>query len=341
MTIDTRIAPEATVTSTVTTSLRNRRSSVRRRLVGCVAAAVAMIVFFLTWDALEFFEIIGPLRATRLVGLIVVAVALSVSTVVFQVVTRNRILSPSVMGFDSMFALVATGTIFVLGSTVAHQIPPPVMFAIHATVMSLMAVTLFTVMIGKGHNTVHLLVLVGIVIGTFLRSLTTMMVSIMDPNEYLTVQDAQMASFAVINEASLVITVIMTAVVLALIWWRAGVWDLLSLGPDLATALGVRYRSEVKFALGASAVLVACATALVGPLMFFGLLIVNIAVYLIGSSRIRDLMIGAGAIGITVLIGGQALLEHVLDQATVLPVVIELVGGTLLLVMIVKAVRSR
>lgn len=317
-----------------------RHKDVRRRILIALFLAAAMIVFFLFYDAWDAWRIIAAIRAKRLIGLVVVAVALSSATVIFQVVTRNRILSPTVMGFDAMFSLVATGTVFFLTARVANLIPGSVMFAIQATLMTALAVTLFMTMIGRGRRSVHLLVLVGIVMGTMLRSITTMMTVIMDPNEYLAVQDRGMASFAIINSEALVITTALTIVVIGYIMYRARTWDILSLGQDVAVGLGINYRREVKLALTASSLLVAASTALVGPLMFFGLLIVNIAVFAIGSSNIRHLIPAASAIGVVVLVGGQAILEHVLDQATVLPVVIELVGGVLLLVMLVKAARK-
>lgn len=336
---DAVLAPAAPA-SDIGAILADRRASGRRRVWIAVVIALAAAALFMTYDALGAWSIIGPLRLTRLVGLVTVAVALSVATVVFQVVTRNRILSPSVMGFDAMFSLIATGSVFFLTSSVANRIPPTVMFGVQTILMTIMAVSLFTLILRKGRTSVHLLVLVGIVMGTFMRSLTSMMAAVMDPNEFLTVADKTMASFAVINTPALVVAVVITLGSLIFIWSRSRTWDLLSMGPDVAVALGVHYRREVKLALAASSMLVAAATALVGPLMFFGLLIANLSVYAIGSSKLRHLLPGAAAIGVAVLVGGQGVLEHVLHQATVLPVVIELVGGSLLLIMIIKQVRA-
>lgn len=320
--------------------LAGRAASARRRLLLAAIVATVAIVGFATYDALDAWAIIGPIRLTRLAGLVTVAIALSVSTVVFQTVTRNRILSPSVMGFDAMFSLIVTASVFFLTSAVVNKISPTIMFLAQAAMMTGMAVALFTVLLRKGQTNVHLLVLVGIVMGTFLRSLTSMMASIMDPNEFLNVADKNMATFSVINTPALLIAAVVTIVMLGVIWWRSPTWELLGMGHDLAVALGVRYRTEVKLALAASSVLVAAATALVGPLLFFGLLIANMTVYAIGSGKLRHLIIGSAAIGTAVLVGGQGILEHVLNQATVLPVVIELVGGALLLVLIVRQARS-
>ncbi len=319
--------------------LSAQRAKSRRRLILVGLLALAAGAFFLTYDALDAWAIIGALRATRLGALVVVAVSLTTATAVFQAVTRNRILSPSVMGFDSMFQLVATASVFFFGSAAVGAVPNAIMFLINTALMTGLAVSMFLAVLRGKRSNVYLLVLVGIVVGTFLRSVTSLLSTVMDPGEYLAVADAGTASFAVVNSESLGICVIVALLAVACILVRSPVWDILSLGPEVAIGLGLNYRREARLALTASSLLVACATALVGPLMFFGLLVVNIAHYVGTSTRLRELIGVSAGIGVVVLVGGQAILEHVIDQATILPVVLELVGGLLLLTMIVKGTR--
>lgn len=321
-------------------SLATRKRKVRLRVVLLAVLAVAFCVFFAAYDALAYWDIIGPFRLPRLMGLIVVATALSASTVVFQVVTRNRILSPSIMGFDSLYRLIATLLIFCFTSEVVNLWNQTVVFAVQASLMTAAAVALFSTMLRRGADRIHVLVLVGIVFGTLLRSITSMLSAVMDPNEFQNVQDLGIASFAAINQPALLITSLVTFLSLCAIAWKAKTWNVLALGRTIAIPLGLNYTREVKYALGVASILVACATALVGPLMFFGLLIVNIAVYVLRNDALEYLIPGAIFIGIIVLVGGQSVLEFVFDQATVLPVVLEFLGGALLLTLILKEVRS-
>ncbi|MDO4612568.1 MAG: iron chelate uptake ABC transporter family permease subunit [Actinomycetaceae bacterium] len=319
--------------------LRDRRSVHRKGILAAAAAALLACVLFVAWGVGAGWEVILPMRLTRLVGLVVVAVCLSCATVVFQAITRNRILSPSVMGFDALYSLVATALVFSLGSTIVNHIPAIAMFGIQAGVQTAGALVLLTVVLARTRSSVHLLVLVGIVIGTLLRSVTAMLSLIMDPNEFLAVADRQIASFALVNEGALAATVLVSLPVLFLLSRHAATWDVMALGPELATSLGLDYTRCARWGLAASAVLVACATALVGPLMFFGLLIANVTIFALSTTRTSTLFLAAPAIGIAVLVGGQWLLEHVAHQATVLPVILELVGGLVLLLMIVKESR--
>lgn len=55
------------------------------------------------------------LRATRLAALTVVGASVGVATVLFQTVSTNRILTPSIMGFDALYVLMQTALVAVLG----------------------------------------------------------------------------------------------------------------------------------------------------------------------------------------------------------------------------------
>lgn len=319
--------------------INNRNHKLKKKLILLGLFSLFMIGLFLFYNAINSWHLIGKMRVTRLIGLIIVAVDLSVATVIFQAVVKNKILSPTVMGFESMFSLVATASVFFLTSFVVNQIPRYLMFIIQATFMSILSVFLFTSIIGKRKNALHLMVLIGIVTGVFLRSLTQMMVSIMDPNEYLAVQDTNIASFAVIDKKSLLVTLVITIIVIILIYRKRYVFEIVNLGEELAKNLGLDYQLEIKKALFLSSILVASATALVGPLMFFGLLIANITTYFLSSMKMSYYIPSSAFMGIILLIGGQGILEHILNQATILPVVIEFVGGAWLLIMIVREAR--
>ncbi|SPT53947.1 Probable ABC transporter permease protein HI_1471 [Actinomyces bovis] len=323
----------------LTTCLAARRRGVRARTAVLAIAALACCLAFLLWDAFPGWQIIVGLRVRRFLAIVVVAVALSTSTVVFQSVTRNRILSPGVMGFDALYRLIATTSVFLMGSGAFAGLHPVAVFALNAGIMTGFAALLLAGFLSDGRRSIHLLVLVGIVLGTLFRSLSVMLSFIMDPNELLTVQDKGTASFSVVNEESLWVCGAVCAVVTLIMSLRAHRLDVLALGPDLARGLGVHHQRESRIALGLSCMQVACATALVGPLMFLGLLVVNIGVYALRSTRTRDLLLGCSLLAVVVLVGGQGLLEHLFNQSTVLPVVIEFTGGLLLATMIFKEAR--
>src|SRR5699024_12078908 len=49
-----------------------------------------------------------PRRAIKVMAMAMTGVAIAYSTVIFQTITHNRILTPSIMGFDSLYILLQT-----------------------------------------------------------------------------------------------------------------------------------------------------------------------------------------------------------------------------------------
>jgi iron complex transport system permease protein len=90
--------------------------------------------------------------------------------------------------------------------------------------------------------------------------------------------------------------------------------------------------------------LVASATALVGPMAsqgagpssFFGLIVTAIAHVLTPTHRHSVLLPSAALIGGIILVGGQLMAERVFALATPLIVVIELIGGGVFLIVLLK-----
>jgi iron complex transport system permease protein len=112
-----------------------------------------------------------------------------------------------------------------------------------------------------------------------------------------------------------------------------------ALGADSAIGLGIDWSRVLIGLLLLVALLVAVSTALVGPVTFLGLLVVAIAERVVDSRRHFLLLPAAVLTAVVVLVGGQAVLQHGLGQATTLGVVIEFVGGLVFLGMLLAAGR--
>src|SRR5690606_16034776 len=136
-----------------------------------------------------------PFRGQKLLTLMLVAYAIAVSTVLFQTVTNNRILTPSIMGFDALYVLVQTAIVFFFGPLMLVQIHPQVQFGIELLLMIGFSWFLFQWLFLSGNRSLHLLVLVGIVFGVFFRSLSNFMQRLLDPNAFQVLQDSFFASF--------------------------------------------------------------------------------------------------------------------------------------------------
>ncbi|MCU1554348.1 MAG: transport system permease protein, partial [Arthrobacter sp.] len=74
-------------------------------LILLAAAALAAAAIFLFIDLKGNVGYVLSRRSVKLGTMVVVATAVGVSTLLFQTVTSNRILTPSIMGFDSLYLL--------------------------------------------------------------------------------------------------------------------------------------------------------------------------------------------------------------------------------------------
>ena len=191
----------------------------------------------------------------------------------------------------------------------------------------------------RGRRSVTTLVLLGIVLGTFLRSGTTFIQRLLDPNSYLVLQDRLFASFNTVNPRLLVISLVVTAIISLLAIRELRVLDVVSLGPDVATALGVDHRRLSRRVVAMVAVLVSVSTALVGPIMFLGLLVAHLAYWISGTNRHVVTVPMAALVAMFVLVAGQTILTQLLGNNAVLSVVVEFLGGLTLIVLLISSGR--
>ena len=309
-------------------------------LAGLAALAIVAAALFMTIDAKGSWEFVLGFRARKLWGLALVAYAIAISTVLFQTVTGNRILTPAIMGFDYLYELVQTALVFLLGSFAYSMLDPQLRFVGDVAVMVVLSLLLFRWLFGRSARNLHLLVLAGIVFGVLFRSLSNLMQRLIDPNEFAVLQDTFFASFNAIEPTLLAVSTVATAL-LSLAGLRLlPRLDVLMLGRETAIGLGVDHVRTVSATLAIVAVLVSISTALVGPVLFFGLLVANLAYLAMPSFRHVFILPAAALIGFIGLAGGQAVLEHVLGYDSALSIVIEFAGGIAFLVLLIRAKQA-
>ena len=276
-------------------------------LVLAIAVCVAVIAF-MTLGARGSWSFVVPFRGRRLLALVVVAYAIAVSTVLFQTVTANRILTPSLMGFDALYVLVQTSVVFFLGAQALALADPHLRFLLEVGLMTGFSWFLFRWLFLGEERSLHLLILVGIVFGILFRSLANFMQRLLDPNAFQVLQDSLFASFSSVDTTLLGVSIALILLASAILWRLGHMFDVLDLGRAPAISLGVPYRRAVMTVLMTISILVAVSTALVGPITFFGLLVASLARLLVGTSRHRFVLPAAVLLAILCLIGGQTVL---------------------------------
>ncbi|RXZ84087.1 iron ABC transporter permease [Paenibacillaceae bacterium] len=311
----------------------------KARLGGLAAVALGLIAVFMFIKVGSNWEYVLPRRGVKIAAIALTGAAIAFSTMIFQTITNNRILTPSIIGLDSLYMLIQTFIIFIFGSMSFTMVNKNVNFAISVGLMVLFSMLLYQFLFKQGRN-IYFLLLVGIIFGTFFGSVSTFMQVLIDPNEFTIVQDRMFASFNNVNTDLLTAAVILMGVTVGYSLRFTKYLDVISLGRDHAVNLGVDYDRVVKRLLVVIAVLISLSTALVGPITFLGLLVANVAHQFMRTYRHRFLIPGSMLISIIALVGGQLIVERVFTFSTTVSVIINLTGGVYFLYLLLRESKS-
>ncbi|AST96906.1 enterochelin ABC transporter permease [Niallia circulans] len=281
-----------------------------------------------------------PRRGRSVVAIIIVGGAIASSTLFFQTITNNRILTPSIIGLDSLYMLIQTLLVFLFGTIGLVAINKYVNFGLSIVFMVLFAVLLYALMFKKEGQNLYFLLLVGIVFGTLFSSLSTFLQVMIDPNEFLTIQNRMFASFSNINVDLLWLSIVILAATVLYIWPYLRYLDAISLGRDQAINLGVPYDKAIRKFLVVIALLVSVSTALVGPVLFLGLLVANVARELMPTYKHTHLAITSVLVSSIALVGGTLLVERVFTYSAPLSVIINFVGGIYFIYLLLRGTKS-
>ncbi|MCF4099743.1 iron chelate uptake ABC transporter family permease subunit [Maritalea mediterranea] len=312
---------------------------VKRLSILTLLLALAMIAY-MTIGSRGNWDFVLAFRGAKLLAIIAVGVAVSTSTLLFQTIAQNRILTPSIMGFDALYVLIITMMVFFVGGQGMLSLGPYGLFTLNTVLLLLASFLLFGTLIFEHGRDLTRMILTGVILGTLFRSLTSFATRMIDPNEYAHIQIASYASFNSFDMELLYIGVAIIIACLAFVWTIRHRLDVISLGYDVAINLGENVRAVQLLALGVIAILVSVSTAIVGPVAFLGLLVVSIAHLVTPSPYHSTLLLSSGLISCLILVGGQTLMERVLQMSTPLAVIIDFVGGLVFLLLLLQRLKK-
>lgn len=278
-------------------------------------------------------------RIPKLIAIAMTGSGVAVSSVIFHTVTNNRILTPSVLGLDSLYNLFQTLIVFSLGSLNVALMGSNLNFLIAGGLMIIFSLLLFKMMFRRENTNLFFLLMIGMIFGTLFSSLSSFMQMVMDPNEFLIVQNKMFASFNNVKASLLGISMITMGLTLFWVLKDVKKLDVLALGKEQAINLGIDYDRMVRKLLIAVAILVSVSTALVGPVTFLGILVTNLAYQMIKDYRHSIVIPTSILLSLLALIGGQFLVERVFQFNTTIGVIINFVGGLYFIYILLKEER--
>lgn len=308
-------------------------------LLGIISIIVILLFIFIGVNKNNLSYVV-PKRSLKVLTIGLTAGSIAFSSMIFQTITNNRILTPSVLGLDSLYMFIQTFVVFIFGSKNVTVMNRNVNFIISVSVMVLFSMVLYKLLFKKEEKGIFFLLLTGLIFGTLFQSLSDFMQMVIDPNEFLMIQDKMFASFNNINTDILLISIIGILLVIAYAYDYFKVLDVLSLGKEQAINLGISYNKVVKRMLIVILILVSISTALVGPITFLGLLAVNLTYEYIRTYKHKYLIITSIFISIIALVGGQFIVERLLNFGTPLSVIINFTGGIYFIHLLLKESKA-
>lgn len=318
------------------------RLTQRRRLKTSMVVLAGLVLLFIglyqfAFVNPKFFAYAMGLRLPRLAVILIAGFAISAAAIVFQTIIRNTIVTPCLLGMNSLYLLIHTAVVFFLGSGSLFAVNPVYAFAADVIVMGVVAGFIYYTIFQKTGGNVLYVLLIGTVLSTFFSSMQNSLTRIMDPNEYDALLNTLTASFTNVNAACIIPGALLLA---AIAWWLRkdlAILDVISLGREQAVSLGVDYERPLRRLMVGVALYIAVATALVGPLSFLGLITANVARQLFTTYRHTWLIAGSACVGMLILTAGQFVVEHVMVYAVPVSVFVTIGGGIYFLYLVLTA----
>ena len=288
----------------------------------------------------KLFRYAMRLRTPKLIVMLITAFAIGGASIVFQSIINNTIVTPCLLGMNSLYTLIHTAVVFFAGTGSFLALNANASFAVDVVLMGLVATVIYGWLFQKTRHNVLYVLLIGTVLSSFFSSIQTTLTRIMDPNEYDTLLTTLVASFSNVNSEIILLSILLLSAVIFVLRKDLMLLDVLTLGKEQAINLGVDYDRSIRRLLLGVTLCIAVATAMVGPISFLGLIIANLARQFLKTYRHTQLILGSALFGMIVLVGGQLLVEHVFTYSIPVSVFITVGGGVYFLYLLLTAKKA-
>ncbi len=307
------------------------------QLLSILAVAVVLsLVLYMTINTRGNWAFAFMLRRKRLIPFILTGVTTTVATIVFQTMTQNTILTPSIIGLDSLYVLLQTAVIFFLSTTHTLSTHDTLNFIVSLLLMIGASALLYTLFFKRYPGRLGLMLMVGLIMGTFFSSVTTFLQVLIDPNEFDSVFARTVASFSNVDASLTILSLVISVPILISLFSETSRLDVLHLGRAYAMGLGIHVDRYYLYLFMLISILTAVSTAMVGPVSFLGFIGANVSYKLFNTYKHSVLFIGGSLLSILLIVSGQLVVEHVFRLRTTLGVIIQFVGGIYFLFILMK-----
>ncbi len=310
------------------------------KITSLVVLLLSVTALFLCFDVGNNIDYVLKSRSIRLATMLVVGTSVAFAAIIFQTITNNRILTPSIMGYESIFILFQTIIVFIYGDKSFQAVSQEQNFIYAVLLMIGFSGLMYLLLFGKEKQNIFKLLLLGMVLGTIFSTISNFLQVLIDPNQFSIIQNFMFVSFTKMNTKLLLIATATLSATLVYIQFNLKYLDVIALGRAHAINLGLNYNALVKKFMLAIALLVSVATALVGPITFLGILITNLTYELFNTRKHQHMVWLCSLLSCLFIIAGQFMVEHVFSFSTTVSIVINFIGGIYFMYVILKSRRK-
>ena len=307
----------------------NKKNRIRLSMlvILVLAAVVTYLLIHAHPEKPKLFRYILGLRIPTLICMMIASVSIGASTMIFQSIVHNRIVTPALLGMNSIYSFLHTAAVFVLGTGSSLYLNANLAFAVDLITMGTVATVIYWYLFRvTGHNILYIM-LIGIVLSSFFGSVQSAMIRVMDPNEYDALLTTLVADFNNVNGEIIVFAIASLVVIAVLLRKELGLLDVITLGRHQAINLGVDYDRVIRKLLFGVVLCMAVATATIGPVSFLGLIVANLSRQILKTYKHTYLIAGASLIGMLALIGGQLIAQHIFHFTVPVSTFVTIAGG--------------
>lgn len=299
------------------------------------ALILLALIFVFVGSGFDFNYVI-PKRLIRLVTIILGGICVAISSIIFQTLVSNRILTPAIMGYEAVYLLWQALLLLIGGTYGLVLLGSNGNFMISLILMLLYSWLIQRYLLSKDGRDVYLLLLFGLVFSIVIGTLTQFVQLRISPGEFSVFQGLSYASFNRASPEILIYSYIAVCLVLIMGLRNIALLDVLALGREQSISLGIDHAHYLKFYLALIAILVAVSTSLIGPTAFMGVFIANMTYALVKKQKHKiTLAVGCG-IAIIVFLIAQILVEHFFNYKTTVSILVNLVCGIYFLTLMVR-----
>lgn len=275
----------------------------------------------------KLFNYILSLRLPTLICMVIASIAIGAATLIFQSIVNNRIVTPALLGMNSIYTFLHTAAVFVLGTGSVLYLNANIAFATDLVLMGGVATLVYWYLFKHtGHNVLYIM-LIGTVLSSLFGSMQSAMIRVMDPNEYDALLGTLVADFNNVNGEIIVFAVVSLLAIAIFLRKDLKLLDVITMGRDQAINLGVDYDNVIRRLLFGVVLCIAVATATIGPVSFLGLIVANLSRQVLKTYKHTHLILGASLMGMLALIGGQLISQHIFHFTVPVSTFVTIAGG--------------